>query len=339
MRQGLVPRLPERSILKVEVGNRVGNQKRRVRPINLTPWMSYGGRRQNIGLLLQNAGVLPRYQACSLDNFKGRLPASRPAFVCGPPGTGKTHLAVGYLREDVIANGEEHCRFIRTVDLLKKIRDSFDDRSGQSEKELLEYYGSKVPFLVLDDLGTEKVSDFVLQTLYDLLDRRYGECLDTLITSNLTLDDLAVYYRSHGDRLASRIVGMGPPLITQGEDQRCCQPKDRVEMRLRRILIEAKVFLKIVWWQGVRPSYRRQFWTQMIGMLRQNPTRFVEYIMTCGMGEDLFNMRRVVRDKATAIIRKRRLEVPAAPSRRSAALRDRLSAAPLEPSASRTGRD
>ena len=57
------------------------------------------------------------------------------------------------------------------------------------------------------------------------------------------------------------------------------------------------------------------------------------------MGEDLFNMRRVVREKATLIIKARQLEVPAAPSLRSAALQDRLSEAPLEPSSSNALQD
>jgi hypothetical protein len=65
----------------------------------------------------------------------------------------------------------------------------------------------------------------------------------------------------------------------------------------------------------------------MIGMLRHNPTRFVDYIVTCAMGENLFDMRRVVREKATAIMKERQIEV-------SAVLQGRLSTAPLEPSAS-----
>ena len=52
--------------------------------------------------------------------------------------------------------------------------------------------------------------------------------------------------------------------------------------------------------------------------------------MTCVMGEDLFNMRRVVREKATAIIKELKIEVPAAPSRRGATPEGRLSEAPLE---------
>jgi radical SAM superfamily enzyme YgiQ (UPF0313 family) len=100
----------------------------------------------------------------------------------------------------------------------------------------------------------------------------------------------------------------------------------------RRILLEIKAFFRIFWWHGVRSTYRRQFWRQMLGMLRRNPTRFIQYFVTCAMGEDLIDMRRVVREKAAAIIKERQIEVPGD-------RRGRLAAAPLESSASRSGRD
>ena len=83
-------------------------------------------------------------------------------------------------------------------------------------------------------------------------------------------------------------------------------------MSWRRILTELKAFFQIIRWQGVKTPYRRQFWTQMLRLWWQNPTRFVEYIVTCAVGEDLFDMRRVVREKAMAIIKERQLGVPKA---------------------------
>jgi hypothetical protein len=74
----------------------------------------------------------------------------------------------------------------------------------------------------------------------------------------------------------------------------------------------------------------------MIGMWRQNPTRFVEYIATCAIGEDLFNMRRVVREKATAIIEERRLGVPTPRALPGAGLGCEYAEADQEPSSSRT---
>jgi hypothetical protein len=72
----------------------------------------------------------------------------------------------------------------------------------------------------------------------------------------------------------------------------------------------------------------------MIGMWKHNPTRFVEYMATCAMGEDLFNMRRVVRERATAIIKERKVEVTATQSLRGEALQGRLSETHLEPASS-----
>jgi hypothetical protein len=62
-------------------------------------------------------------------------------------------------------------------------------------------------------------------------------------------------------------------------------------------------------------------------MWRQNPTRFRQYFVTCVEGEDLFDMREIVREKATAIIKEWKIEV-------HAALQGRLSDLPLGPSTS-----
>jgi radical SAM superfamily enzyme YgiQ (UPF0313 family) len=119
-------------------------------------------------------------------------------------------------------------------------------------------------------------------------------------------------------------------------------PKDRVSnegFSWRRILIEIRAFFKVLWWQGVRPPYRRQVWAQMLGMLRQNPTRFKQYFVTCVEGEDLFDIRKIVREKATVIIKDLKLKFPAAASRRGAAVQGRLSEVPPEPSASSASQD
>jgi radical SAM superfamily enzyme YgiQ (UPF0313 family) len=114
------------------------------------------------------------------------------------------------------------------------------------------------------------------------------------------------YYLAMPPIHRSRRVAPGPPV-----------PGGRIlrsGMTWHSQLTELRAFGKILWTLGIRSSYRRQFWTQLIGMLRQNPSWFIDYIVTCAMGEDLIHLRKVVRQKVAAIIQERGLEVPAAKS-------------------------
>jgi len=80
----------------------------------------------------------------------------------------------------------------------------------------------------------------------------------------------------------------------------------------RQRLNQVRSLIKIIWWQGIRPPYRLQYWTQLLGMWRKNPSRLIQYCVTCIEGEDFFDMRRIVREKITALVKERRIGVPAA---------------------------
>ncbi len=45
---------------------------------------------------------------------------------------------------------------------------------------------------------------------------------------------------------------------------------------------------KFFWLRGVRSPSRYQFWRQLVGMCRMNPSRMISYLDTCGLGEDLY---------------------------------------------------
>jgi radical SAM superfamily enzyme YgiQ (UPF0313 family) len=81
-----------------------------------------------------------------------------------------------------------------------------------------------------------------------------------------------------------------------------------------RTLIDIRAFFRILWWQGILASTRRQFWTQLLGMCRHNPGRLVPYFVTCAMGEDLFHLRNVARAKCTAMIKEVKINELASPS-------------------------
>ena len=49
--------------------------------------------------------------------------------------------------------------------------------------------------------------------------------------------------------------------------------------------------LKLFWRQGIVAGYRRQFWRQLVGIYRHNPSRLAKYLTQCAMGENLFPIR------------------------------------------------
>ncbi len=50
-------------------------------------------------------------------------------------------------------------------------------------------------------------------------------------------------------------------------------------------------FLFLVWRQGIVRSCRLQFWRQLLGILRRNPSRLTPYLLACAMGEDMMLLR------------------------------------------------
>lgn len=148
---------------------------------------------------------------------------NRSLFITGSFGTGKTYYAISILKGfvDQLPNTcfvEPYSSmplFITVPDLLLKIRSTFS--LERCEEEIVDKYAN-TPLLVLDDLGSEKTTEFSLQTLYIILNRRYNEQLQTVITSNLSLDEVKGMLN---DRIASRIAGMCQVVKLNGKDKRC----------------------------------------------------------------------------------------------------------------------
>ena len=153
--------------------------------------------------------IPPFFQSCTFGSFKNGdkyiqqlkkwNEAKDDICIYGTTGSGKTHLAIALYRES-----KEEAKFITVPELLLEIRGSFKDDSSLSEKGIVMQYAS-YPVLILDDLGAEKTSEYSMSTLYLILDRRIRYARQTIITTNLSLQEIE---ENMGARTASRIAGM-----------------------------------------------------------------------------------------------------------------------------------
>jgi DNA replication protein DnaC len=191
--------------------------------------------------LLEAARIPLRYKECSLGNYQpannngSQLQAfnyayrlvreypsvNRGLLFMGTCGVGKTHLAAAILR-GLVEKGVP-CLFYEFSALMKEIQESYNEFAQSSEtKVLAPIYEAEV--LVLDELGASKPTDWVRDTMMQIINTRYNDKKLTIFTTNYcdvqaneseyTLEDRI------GVRARSRLYEMCKTVVVEGEDYR-----------------------------------------------------------------------------------------------------------------------
>ena len=161
--------------------------------------------KQRSATLLAAARIPKRYEHCELSSFTTDFPGAHPALalahisasrfavefdpgegtgllLIGKIGTGKTHLAVGIIKELILGRGIP-CLFYDYRELLKQIQNSYNASVQTTELDVLRpVFDSDV--LVLDELGAVKPTEWVWDTVSLILNTRYNNNRATIITTN-----------------------------------------------------------------------------------------------------------------------------------------------------------
>lgn len=111
--------------------------------------------------------------------YRAGTPLRRGLLLHGPPGAGKTHLAVSMLRELVWSDRPASALFLNVPDWLDSLRASY---SGPGAEPPANPAGYDV--VLLDDLGAEDLTAWGRERIYSLVNQREQARLLTLVTSN-----------------------------------------------------------------------------------------------------------------------------------------------------------
>ena len=149
-----------------------------------------------------------------LENWEENREAGNGLYFCGGVGTGKTHLAVAVMNE-LIRKKRVPSLFVTVPELLDNLREAYN-KPGRNLDEWMDAV-QNADFLILDDLGSERVTDWVRERIFVIVNHRYRESLPTIFTSNIGPKDLA---QQLGERTASRIIAMCDWIALEGEDYR-----------------------------------------------------------------------------------------------------------------------
>ena len=128
----------------------------------------------------------------------------------GPAGVGKTREAIARLLS--VRDGI----FYEVAEYIEDCRAAEFDRLGEAGERRRRAAHSSA-YLILDDLGARRPTQFAEDSVCALVNGRWKAQLETLVTSNLSPAKIAEFW---GERIASRVLGFGPIEHMDGPDRR-----------------------------------------------------------------------------------------------------------------------
>ena len=198
-------------------------------------------RKERIKNLFGNSGMSKRAFKCTFENYQPTfqnaealkicneyikdfdlisISEKNGLFICGECGVGKSHLA--FATANALIERGNSVIAMTMIDLLLKIKSSFNAYNDKmTEEQILKIY-TDCALLVIDDLGKEKPTEWALQMIYSVIDRRYNALKPIIVTTNFTASELVKRFgdSSIGNAIVDRLFEICQYVPIEGESYR-----------------------------------------------------------------------------------------------------------------------
>lgn len=154
-----------------------------------------------------------------VDNFETFYKSNRGLLFWGTVGTGKSYAAACIANE--LLNRKIPVVMTSFVKVLQVIQDN-----TENETEFVNRLCA-ARLLIIDDLGTERNTDYALEKVYNVIDSRYRTGKPLILTTNLNLQDMQMTQDIRYQRIYDRIFEMCHPVMVNGTSWRINQAKER----------------------------------------------------------------------------------------------------------------
>ena len=115
--------------------------------------------------------------------------------------------------------------------------------------------------------------------------------------------------RRYLERTYQFFLGMRPTRAALARRQGKSLPPTSVppaKEPFRKKLRDIYIFLRFSWQLGLASSTRGQYWRQLLGLARKNPSRLLGYLVSCASGEDMFDLRDLLRQRRLELQKQRK---------------------------------
>lgn len=157
---------------------------------------SYYKSKDNAAAMKANIEFVRRY----LDNLDENTANGKGLFFWSKTkGSGKTMMATA-LANELINRYQRNVKFATSLDILDAIKSTYGKRDSEDTEDTLIKDLVNTGYLIIDDFGTERNTDWAGEKFYQIVNKRYINKKVTFYTSNHNLETL-----KYDDRITNRI--------------------------------------------------------------------------------------------------------------------------------------